>query len=214
MKTDLDGIRGGFPRAVPIFPLPGSVLFPGALMPLHIFEPRYRTMVSDAMSEGDGLIAMAMLAQCTQEEYRDRPPFHESVCVGHVLNHETLPGGRSNIVLVGVSIGQAIAREDEAPYRSADITLIPDRDDLGDEHEDLLERAFSGSSPGTGTVQELREHLAGVLPIGDVNSGLIGACAISARIPPLHKLELLQEPTLSRRLERLVEFIDRPWQWN
>ena len=213
MLTDLDAIRSGFPRAVPVFPLPNSVLFPGALMPLHIFEPRYRAMLRDALS-ADGNIAMAMLAQCSPEEYRDSPPFHATVCVGHVLKHDALSGGRSNIVLLGVSVGTATTRTDEKPYCTADIELVEDRSDLGSEFEGLLARAFKGSSPGTETVEDLREHLSGILPGKDVDAGLVGACAVSARIPPLHKLELLQEPSLCRRLERLVEFIDRPWQWN
>ena len=213
MTTDLHALRDSFPQAIPVFPLPNSVLFPGALMPLHIFEPRYRTMLSDALAQ-NRVIAMAMLTQCTPTEYRDNPPFHETVCVGHLLNHESMAGGRSNIVLLGVSVGTATARAEEAPYRTADVDLTNDQNDLGEEHEDLLARAFAGSAPGTETLQELRDHLSGILPEDDVNAGLVGACAVAAKIPPLHKMELLQEPTLSRRLARLVEFLDRPWQWN
>lgn len=213
MKIDTGALRSEFPCSVPVFPLPGSVLFPGALLPLHVFEPRYRTMVNDAVAQS-GLIAIGVLAQCTQAEYRDHPPFHDTVCVGHVLRHEPLSGGRSNIVLLGVSVGTATARADEAPYRTADVVLTADRDDLADKHADWIARAFSGSSPGTETVEELREYLSGLIPESEVNAGVVGACAISAKIPAPHKLELLREPTLSRRLEMLVEFIERPWQWN
>ena len=56
MELDIDGILSGFPRETPVFPLAEVVLFPGAVLPLHIFEPRYREMVSDALEGAWGCI--------------------------------------------------------------------------------------------------------------------------------------------------------------
>jgi Lon protease-like protein len=213
MQTDLEAIRARFPRSVPVFPLPGTVLFPGALMPLHIFEPRYRTMVHEAL-EGDRLVAMALLAQCSREEYRERPPFHETVCVGHLLRHEALPGGKSNILLLGVAAGRAEPDDRGKAYRTAGVELLSDVPDLGVADQELLERAFQQTAPGARDLDELRAHLAGLLDEQEVPSGVVGACAVTAKIPPLSKLALLEERSLRRRLEKLVEFIERPWQWN
>jgi len=213
MQADFEEIRGRFPKSVPVFPLPGTVLFPGALMPLHIFEPRYRTMVQEAL-EGDRLIAMGLLAQCSREEYRDRPPFHETVCVGHLLRHEALPGGKSNILLLGVAAGRAVPNELGMAYRTAGVELLEDESDLGLADQELLERAFRYTAPGARDLDELREHLKGLLAERDVPGGVVGACAVTARIPPLSKLALLEERSLHRRLEKLVEFLERPWQWN
>ena len=58
---------------LPIFPLPGVVLFPGVFLPLHIFEPRYREMVADALST-DRMIGMALLRDGWQHDYEGRPP--------------------------------------------------------------------------------------------------------------------------------------------
>ena len=53
---------------VPVFPLPNAVLFPRTVLPLHIFEPRYRAMVSDA-DAGDGMIAIALLEPGFEKDY-------------------------------------------------------------------------------------------------------------------------------------------------
>ena len=210
---DLAAIRSHFPKAVPVFPLPDTVLFPGALLPLHIFEPRYRAMVDDAMAS-DSLLAMGLLTQCTRDEYRERPPFHERVCVGQILRREQLAGGRSNILLLGVSVGLATAREDGLAYRTADVTLEEDLADLTPVDDPLLWKAFLGSSPGTEDVEELRSHLANLVPHRDLGAAMVGACAVSAKVAALSKLELLGERSVQKRLEKLVELIERPWQWN
>jgi Lon protease-like protein len=213
VRTDFDAIKGNFPKSVPVFPLPGTVLFPGALMPLHIFEPRYRAMVRDAL-EGDRLIAMGLLAQCSRDEYRDKPPFHETVCVGHLLRHEELAGGKSNILLLGVSAGAAASDERGTPYRTAGIELLEDESDLGLSDHDLLQRAFTQTTPGADDIDELRQYLGGLMDDRHIASGVVSACAITATIPPLYKLALLEERSLHRRLEKLVEYIERAWQWN
>ena len=213
MRTDFDEIRRRFPRTVPVFPLPGTVLFPGALMPLHVFEPRYRAMVRDALA-GDRLIAMGLLAQCSREEYRQKPPFHDTVCVGYLLRHEELPGGRSNILLLGVSAGRARTEESDEPYRVAGVELLDDDSDFDAADTKLLQRAFDKTAPGTEDIEELRTNLGGLMDDRYVPSGLVGSCAVSAEIPPLHKLDLLRERSVHRRLQKLVEYIERPWQWN
>lgn len=205
MTVDLESIRARFPLDVPVFPLPHTVLFPGALLPLHIFEARYRTMLSDAL-EGDRLIAMALLLNCSRREYEESPPFHGTVCVGHILEARALPNGRSNIVLMGVGVGQAEPTETGTPYRTARVTLTDDVADLEPDAESLIVRAGGESELGSG--------LESILPASEVPGAIISACAIKAQITAADKVQLLEERSIQRRLERLVEFIERPWQWN
>ena len=205
MTVELDTIRAGFPRDVPVFPLPHTVLFPGGLLPLHIFEARYRTMLRDALA-GDGLIAMALLLHCSRREYEESPPFHATVCVGHILEAQKLPNGRSNIVLIGVGAGQADPTETETPYRTAHVTLTGDVADLEPDADALILRAGGESELGSG--------LESILPEAEIPGAIIGACAIKAEIAAVDKVQLLEERSMQRRLERLVEFIERPWQWN
>jgi uncharacterized protein len=100
---------------VPIFPLAGALLFPGAQLPLHIFEPRYRTMVRDALAS-DRLIAMVQ-----PRDDHEPPALFEVGCIGRIAACDELEDGRFNIVLEGVSrfriVGEA---QVTTPYRQVD----------------------------------------------------------------------------------------------
>src|SRR5437867_2777472 len=89
------------PRLIPLFPLPNVVLFPQVLLPLHIFEPRYREMVKDVAESDDELIGMILLRG--HEDLAD--PGHDVFtigCAGRMIRKVDLPDGRSNILLQGV----------------------------------------------------------------------------------------------------------------
>ncbi|WP_129793484.1 LON peptidase substrate-binding domain-containing protein [Sphingosinicella sp. CPCC 101087] len=108
---------------VPIFPLPGALLFPRSQLPLHIFEPRYRAMVRDALAS-DRLIAMVQPKEVAAAEgaAADRPPpLFQIGCIGRISACDELDDGRFNIVLEGLSRFR-IAREAEVttPYRQVD----------------------------------------------------------------------------------------------
>ena len=87
-------------RLVPVFPLPNVVLFPGVVCPLHVFEPRYREMVTDVLA-GERLIALALLRPGWEAEYEGAPAVHEVACVGRVAAAEPLRDGRFNILVQG-----------------------------------------------------------------------------------------------------------------
>jgi Lon protease-like protein len=100
---------------VPVFPLAGALLFPGAQLPLHIFEPRYRAMVRDALGS-DRLIGMIQ-----PRNQGDPPCLFDIGCLGRIAAAEELDDGRFNIVLEGLGRFR-IAREAEVatPYRQVD----------------------------------------------------------------------------------------------
>ena len=213
LGPDFDLMLDGFPRPLPIFPLAEVVLFPGAVLPLHIFEQRYRRMLEDAL-EGDRLIALALLKQCDRNEYQARPPFHETICIGHVIHHESLEDGRSNIALLGISAGHAVAVDADKPYRMANIELLADAADTGPGRDEKIRRAYACAAPGGADLQELRQQLEEFLATERIPSALVNTCAVTAPLFPMDKLELLAERSLERRLDRLLEFLERPWQWN
>jgi uncharacterized protein len=127
-------IRVNFGRAVPLFPLNEAVLMPHGLLPLNIFEPRYRQMVSDAL-DGSGQIAMAVFeGGAWQEEYHGRPPIRPFVCLGQIVQHHKLPDGRFNILLQGVCRARILSEippHDGRLYREA--MLEPVGVEFGDE---------------------------------------------------------------------------------
>src|SRR5436190_22730846 len=97
MSEAVDGWDVGL-GVVPIFALPNVVLFPRAVLPLHIFEERYKTMTADALL-GDKRIAMALLKPGWEKNYYQRPDIEPVVCVGRILAHERLAEGRYNFLL-------------------------------------------------------------------------------------------------------------------
>jgi Lon protease-like protein len=213
LGPDFDLILESFPRRVPIFPLAEVVLFPGAVLPLHIFEPRYQSMLEDTL-DGDRLIALALLKQCDKSEYQTRPPFHETVCIGHVIHHESLADGRSNIALLGISAGLAVAVDADKPYRVADVELLADATETGPGHEEKVRRAYARAAPGGADLGELQSQLEEFLSAERIPTALVNTCAVTAPLFPMDKLELLAERSLERRLDRLLELLERPWQWN
>ena len=85
------------PGTIPIFPLPNVVLFPNVFLPLHIFEPRYRAMVADALA-GDRIIGMVLLQPGYEANYEGRPPVFTIGCGGVITHADPLDDGRYNIV--------------------------------------------------------------------------------------------------------------------
>ena len=105
---------------LPLFPLPNVVLFPNVFLPLHIFEPRYREMVADALA-GDRLIGMVLLRPGWEHDYEGRPPVYPIGCSGVITHVERLPDGRYNIVLRGLERFRIVEEDHDAQ--------LPPRDD-------------------------------------------------------------------------------------
>ena len=114
-----------FPTRFAIFPLPGTVLFPGVQLPLHIFEPRYRQMTADAAESG-GVIGM-LLIRPGESPMQPRAPVFPIGCAGRIANLQALPDGRYNFILVGERRFR-IARELDTDrlYRTMEVDLLED----------------------------------------------------------------------------------------
>src|SRR5262245_40628404 len=83
--------------SIPLFPLPNVVLFPRAVLPLHIFEERYKAMTADALA-GERMIAMALLCRGWEKTYYDRPEIEPLVCERKILTPGRLPAGKANFL--------------------------------------------------------------------------------------------------------------------
>ena len=123
------------PATIPVFPLPNVVLFPNVFLPLHIFEPRYRAMVTDAL-EGDRIIGMALLKPGFESDYEGRPPVYEIGCAGVITHSDAMPDGRFNIVLRGLEKFRITGEDRSKPYRLAQVQGIPE--DVPEIHRTLL----------------------------------------------------------------------------
>jgi len=142
-----------YPDCLAVFPLPHVVLFPHVHMPLHVFEPRYRALLEGA-AEDSGRFAMAVLKPGWEPQYNGCPPVHEWACAGRIVDHVKLPDGCSDIILKGERVVRIEEFVQEAPYRRAQVTALPEQ--AGFEHGEyttervaqmrtLLERACPGA---------------------------------------------------------------------
>lgn len=110
---------------IPVFPLPRLVLFPHTVLPLHVFELRYRTMVRDALS-GGRMIAMAQLEPGYERDYYGSPPFHTLGCLARFEEVQWLPNDCYDLKVLGLSrvrLGRIVK---EFPYRAAQVSLVPE----------------------------------------------------------------------------------------
>lgn len=129
---DADAID--FEVPVALFPLPSVPLLPHALQALHLFEPRYRQMVEDALGDAEdpdlaeaAPIAMASFeGDAWKDDYGGTPPLRPAVCVGRIVRHRRRPDGKHDIVLHGVARARIATMHEPSgrrPYRMA--SLLP-----------------------------------------------------------------------------------------
>lgn len=163
-----EAIRVNFGRPAPLFPLPETVLLPHALLPLHIFEPRYRQMVGDVLDQS-GQIAVATFQGSAREAARSSSPkIRPIVCIGQILQHESLPDGRYNILLRGICRARLTAiqeADDERLYRTGTLEPIetlegapPELPGLRSEFRDLLHDNSMDHIRGIQTIREWVER--------------------------------------------------------
>ncbi len=163
------------PATIPIFPLQDVMLFPNSSRPLHIFEPRYRAMVADAL-EGDSIIGMVLLEPGYEAEYEGRPPVYAIGCAGVIIAAEELPDGRYNIVLSGLVKFRVLSEDASRPYRLAEVEALPEvvevsaRPLLAQRRQQLEETLLSVSPgielpPSDLSDEEVVDGLSLVLPL-------------------------------------------------
>jgi hypothetical protein len=192
---------------VPIFPLAGALLFPRSQLPLHIFEPRYRAMVRDALAS-DRLIAMIQPKDpgLSGKGEQGPPPLFEIGCIGRISACDELDDGRFNLVLEGLSRFR-IAREAEVttPYRQVDA----DRDGFDEDPDAVL-----GIAQRAEVEREARSYAdsLGYLVDWDSVARLDDEMLVNgiAQIAPLDvgsKQALLEAGDLAARADLLVQFM-------
>lgn len=181
-----------------IFPLGGAILFPRSHLPLHIFEPRYRAMVSDALAR-DRRIGMIQ-----PRGGGDPPRLFDIGCVGRIIDVEAMDDGRYNIVLEGLARFRTV-RELDAPtaFRQVEAVLLEDR---GSETLSLGERAaLEAESRRFADAQGYAVDWEGVARLDDET--LVNGIAQIAPFDPAAKQALLEAESLSDRTELIVQMM-------
>jgi Lon protease-like protein len=192
------------PSTIPIFPLPNVVLFPGVPLPLHIFEPRYRDMVRDSTA-GPEIIGMVLLRGDWRSDYEGNPEIFEIGCAGKIVNVESLPDGRFNILLHGTREFTIRRMLLDRSYRQAEVAWrTGGQGGLGESRRATVIRLLTQflhaepSSPAHRLLQD--QSLSDDL--------LVNFFSYALEIEPLEKQGLLQADTLAGRAQRLIEIIE------
>ncbi len=200
---------------VPIFPLPNVVLFPKTVLPLHIFEQRYRTMTREALA-GDGAIVIVLLKEGWEADNLDRPAVHEIACLGRIETHEELDEGKYNIVLTGLRRVRIVREVEHSPYRLAEIELLDDPA-CDDHHDDVIKRrnhmaglfarftelATAGSHEAAELVPQLDFEALVNLVASTLNLPVEEKQSLLELDDPVHRCDTLI-PVLQSQIEALV----------
>ena len=192
------------PSIIPIFPLPNVVLFPGVPLPLHIFEPRYREMVRDA-SKGHEVIGMTLLRGEWQKDYLGTADVFEVGCAGKIVNVESLPDGKFNVLLHGQREFTTRRHIFDKPYRQAEVAWrMGGHGALGEARRNGLIQLLTQFLRATPTMpahrllhdQSLTDNL------------LVNFFSFALEIEPLEKQVLLEAENIVARAQRLSEIIE------
>lgn len=192
-------------RPVPVFPLPGVVLFPNGELSLRVIELRYRTMVRDALSS-ERLIALATLAPGWEQDERGFRAFHSLGCVAHFEEVEWLPNDHYDLRVRGtmrVHFGRVVR---QFPYRACEV-------------ETISEAPYTESDPLAMLArQDLLAERTRLAPLGlevwiappvfeptAPLSTVVGTLATAVRLPEDDKLALLAEDNIVERARLLRE---------
>ena len=194
--------------AVPIFPLPDLTFFPHTMLPLHIFEARYRAMITDCLSR-DRRLAVVGLRPGYEADYEGRPAVHAVMGVGRIVQWERLASGRYNLVLRGECRAR-IERELPADtlYRMVAATPLEDSGAEGPAVAGLISQVRSRTARILATVgrsgAELQETLERIAEPGRLCDQIASTLVPS----PATRQALLEELDVARRLERLAAVLD------
>lgn len=194
------------PTHVPLFPLPEVVLFPRQVLPLHIFEPRYRAMVTDVLDAG-GRIAVALLRPGFEHLYfTPKAPIHRVIGVGQIVTAERLADGRFNLLLRGIGRAEVRAEDCERSYRVARIDAIETSCALqrGEQcrlRETLWEAVTAGALCSKSAEQSVARLFQADVPFGALIDLLSSGVPVDAEI----RQQLLEELDDGQRAQMLLD---------
>lgn len=195
---------------VPIFPLPNVTFFPKTVMPLHVFEPRYREMISNCL-RGDRLLGVALLREGWQKDYFGRPPIHKVFGVGKIVDCEHYDNDCYDIAVEGLYRTRLITEHATSPYRTGRVAVMQDspidhlRDAVGEARKALRE-ACSQLVEQMPEYRETIQHAWNAHP----HPGVIGDLLASSLVVDAYdRQSILDEQNALRRLQLVRVQISR-----
>ncbi len=207
---EFDQNSAGNEIVIPLFPLPTTVFYPNTDLPLHIFEPRYRSMVADAL-EGEKFIGMILLKPGWEKDYQNAPDIQAIGCVGKIERHVQLPEGKYNILLSGLHRFRILHEIEGKLYRQARVELLKEINDC-----DLTEGPVSIKDQIIKSIKQYLDNIPGgdkieqALDLETCNtlSQLVDRIAYHFDLAPGKMQEFLEEQNVEKRAETLQSLIE------
>jgi uncharacterized protein len=193
----------------PLFPLPNVVLFPKTLLPLYIFEERYRTMIKDVLA-GNGELVIALLHPEQETKYSKTSIAHDIACLGRIETYEELEGGKYNIVVAGIRRVRIVREVQHFPYRTVEIEQLEDTavderaTEIIDRHTQLGGLFAEFTELATGVKQSALE----IMPQLDFES-LVNMVAMTLNLPIEEKQALLEISEIAKRCDALIPVLQQ-----
>ncbi|MBE7560328.1 LON peptidase substrate-binding domain-containing protein [bacterium] len=203
-----------FSGKAPLFPLPGVVLYPQMLLPLHVFEPRYRRMLEVALA-GERLIGVVQIKETPEETPEEAPPqqpeIFSTLCLAAILHVERLPEGESNLWLLGVSRARIVRELELAePFRAAELELAPDENPLDEASRHALEsRLVASCQMALADQPDADDILKRILSSTAELSGLCNAIAACLPMEASLRQAILETTDVRLRAYRVLEWLRR-----
>ncbi|GBE08894.1 lon protease 2 [bacterium BMS3Bbin11] len=192
------------PRNIPLFPLPGVLLLPGGILPLHIFEQRYLHMFRDAL-QGDGIIGM--IQPSTNQSCQSDPPVYMTGCTGKITHHEDTNDGRMLVTLRGLCRFDIVQEHDDRYlYRTAEVDYLPSGNIIREGNNDKHRRLLNAASLYLPMPEE-NSHLGPILEAS--MSELVTALAMHCPFSSTQKQSLLEASDVESRVDRLIELLEQ-----
>jgi uncharacterized protein len=195
---------------VPVFPLPGLVLFPGVELPLHVFELRYRTMVREALS-GERVIALALLRPGYEQDYHASPAFHPLACLARFEDVRWLPDDCYDLRVRGLSRVRLGRMVREFPYRAVKVEVL-DQEPFS-EDDPLIQLERRALIEAWARLAAHTEEPAISIEDQVAFETLVNAACMSLALDPAVKLSLLEMPSVLERARLARETIEDQLRW-
>lgn len=193
------------PDQVPVMPLSGALLFPHALLPLHIFEPRYQEMLEHALKEHRMFSVALVRPQRTQ--WKSNADFFHIASVGLIRACVGRGDGTSNLILQGLQRVRFISFEQSVPFPIAQIEPLESESTTSVETDALGAKVIELYSKLKGAGRQLPEKVDNYLSHLSDMEMLADLMAATFVNDPLRRQELLEELSLNRRLRLVIQYL-------
>ena len=216
MRPDLVFRPEHFSGELPLFPIPNVVFFPQTLVPLHVFEDRYRALVRDAL-EGERFIGMVLPKPGWEEDYQGSPDIFSVGCLGRIIKEARTKDGRYNIILMGIHRVRIVSEIRKKPYRRAAVKIVRDVYEYNVAHakrlietRNQLARVYMELCDClSGDKDKIRKILQSPLPLGL----LVDLLVATLKFDIYRKQEILEEADVIRRAHLLFSTLsERPYE--